>query len=187
MKEIFKLGRLIPKVEKPARQIEMEMFLTESIDPLGKPTLILRDRDGNIVNEICSSNLVVNSGRNGLLRLLTGDYTQKITKIELGSGGVAGGDPFVALPVSAADTALASPFAPVIEKTISGYSYDAGTFPTQGHFSVIFDSAEVDKIVSEAALKFADGRLYARYTFPSVYLKSDKGYSLEIIWSVNFS
>lgn len=157
------------------------------IDPLGKPTLILRDSKGNVIETITSSNMVVNSGRNALLRLLTGEYTQKITKIELGSGGVTVGDPFTALPVSPNDLSLTAPFGPIVEKNISGFSYDAGTYPTQGQFTVIFDSSEVDKIVSEAALKFADGRLYARYTFPSVYLKVDKGYSLEIIWATNFS
>lgn len=159
----------------------------EFVDPLGVPRLIVRDREGNIVDDFEGHNLVVNSGRNALLRFLMGDYTLALTKIELGSGGATVGDPFTPLPVSAADLTLASPFNPVVVKTITGKAYDAGTYPTKGELSVIFDSSEVNQIVSEAALKFSDNRLYARYTFPSVYLKADKGYSLEIIWSTNFS
>jgi len=154
--------------------------------PKGLPRLILRDRDGKILKDFSEGNLVLNSGRNALVQLLNGDYSSSIDVIELGEGGTTG-DEWTVLEPSATDTDLNTPFSPKISKSISGVEYGSGSPATDINFSTIFESYEVDQVVSEAILKFADGRVYAKYTFPSVYLRQDKGYSLEIIWNVNFS
>jgi hypothetical protein len=165
---------------------EQTLECSERTSPKGMPKLIVRDRDGNIVNVIESGNLVVRKGRNSLVRMLTGEYTGRIATIELGEGGVLPGSPFDPIAPQVTDLALVSPFNPKKEGNIAGFAYGAGTDPGEVQFSIIFDSSVVNAIVSEAALKFLDGTLYARYTFPSVYLRADKGYSLEIIWTISF-
>lgn len=158
----------------------------EQIQPKGFPRLIVRDRDGNVVTDSCSGNLVVNQGRYCMVKFLTGAYSSAIQSIELGKGGVVG-DPWTPVSPQPNDIALNTPLAPVVSKTIAGFEYGEGTYPTEVDFSVIFESFEVNDIVSEAVLKFADGKVYAKYTFPSVYLRNDKGYSLEIIWTIKFA
>ena len=157
-----------------------------SLDPIGAPRIIVRDREGNVVKDFRDHNLVVNIGRNALVRILTGEYSSRIAAVELGKGGTVG-DPWTPVNPTAADIGLTTPLSPAVSKSISGFAYAAGTHPTSVDFSVIFESYEVDEIVSEAILKFLDGKIYARYTFPSIYLKADKGYSMEIIWTVQFS
>lgn len=157
-----------------------------SVEPKGLPRIIVRDRDGNVVDDFSSGNLVINTGRNALIELLNGDFSGVISEIELGEGGTSG-DPWTPATPLVTDTGLNTPFSPIISKAISGFEYGEGDTPTEISFSTIFESYEVNEVVNEAILKFDDGRVYAKYTFPSVYLRDDKGYSLEIIWNVRFS
>lgn len=159
----------------------------ESMAALGTPTVILRNSEGKIMSAYESSNLVLDSGRNALVRMLSGEYSSRIRLIEVGTGGVTEGDPWTPIPPASSDPGIIGPLAPVVQKDISGFEYDAGYNPDKVYFSVIFESYEVDAIVSEAVLKFEDGLPYARYTFPAAYLKADKGYSLEIIWASKFA
>lgn len=156
------------------------------VDPKGMPRLIVRDKDGEIIRDFTDGNLVLNSGRNALVQFLNGDYAASISDIELGEGGTSG-DAWTPIEPLATDTGLNTPFSPAVEKGISGVEYGTGTPPTQVSFSTIFESYEVDEIVNEAVLKFSDGKIYAKYTFPSVYLRQDRGYSLEIIWNIRFA
>jgi hypothetical protein len=174
--EILKLFRFKNKPKK----------ISDSVSPKGRPRIIVRDKDGNIVRDFEDGNLVINSGRNALVRLLNGDYSGKISSIELGEGGTTG-DPWTPVDPLATDTGLTTPFSPAVSKAISGFEYGEGDDPTDINFSTIFESYEVNQVVNEAVLKFDDGVVYAKYTFPSVYLRDDKGYSLEIVWNIRFS
>lgn len=160
---------------------------TDQMAALGVPMVILRDESGEILCSYESSNLVLDTGRNALVKMLAGDYSAKINAIELGTGGVSEADPWTPIAPQSSDPGILGPLSPVVQKNISGFEYEAGYNPDKIYFSVIFESYEVDAIVSEAVLKFEDGLPYARYTFPAAYLKADKGYSLEIIWASRFA
>lgn len=161
--------------------------INELVSPEGRPVIIVRDRDGNTVQTIEDHNMVLNIGRNKLVRMLSGDYTGKYLKyIELGKGGTTG-DPWTPVEPAKTDIGLTTPLVPAVSKAVSGFDYGTDPVPTQVSFSIIFDSSEVNEIVSEAVLKFSDNSIYAKYTFPSVYLKADKGYSMEIIWMTKFA
>ncbi len=149
----------------------------------GTPTLTLRDADGNIIQKYTSNNLIVKVGRSALIKLLTGDLSSHITQCAVGTDGVDAGDAFLPIAPTENDTALYAEVAGS-RKNIDGYEYEVGTTPTMVTFTTLFTSLDVNAIVSEAGLFFDDGTMFARYTFPSMYLKDDKGYSLEIAWEI---
>lgn len=162
------------------------MKTSDPISIKGRPSIYVRDRAGNIVTEHHLKNLVVEIGKKTLVRMLSGDHTARIKSVELGTGGTSDGV-FSVVPPSPSDVALASPMTPSLDKDVVGFEYKGGPPENQVDFYAVFDSYEVDEIVSEAVLKFDDGSILARFTFPSVYLRADEGFSLEIVWSIIFS
>jgi len=41
-------------------------------------------------------------------------------------------------------------------------------------------------MVNEVGLWLSDDSLFARHTFPTMYLMADKGYSMEVDWTFEF-
>jgi len=152
----------------------------------GIPKLTLRDRDGNVIQEYTNRNTIVIVGRSKLIKMLTGDSNSRITQCALGTKGVDSTiDPWIPIPPTENDTAL---YEEVVgsKKNIDSYIYEDGPRPLSVTFTTLFRSEDVDAIVSEAALIFNDETMFARHTFPSMYLKADRGYSLEISWEIQF-
>lgn len=155
----------------------------------GTPTLILRDSNGKIVDKHRSGNLIVKLGRGAIIKLLSGDLTSHISKCSVGTGGANPDTPFVAIPPTDDDSGLSAEVSGArkdIDGHIIGDGIDLDGTETVVTFTTLFKSIDVNAIVNEAALFFGDGTIFARYTFPSMYLKDDKGYSLEIAWEIQF-
>lgn len=154
----------------------------------GTPTLTLFDRDGKVIKTYTSHNLIVKVGRSSIIKMLSaGGVANNITKCEVGTGGVnvPPADQFAPIAPIDSDTAL---YHEVLASmtNINSYSYDDPTTPTMVTFVTLFTSSIVNNIVSEAGLFLSNGVLFARYTFPSMYLRNDKGYSLQISWQIQF-
>lgn len=152
---------------------------------IGTPTLRLIDKDGNLIDEYTDHNLIVRMGRNQIIRFLANMVTAGITSCAVGTGGVNISDAFSPISPNETDIALVAEV-PLSRKGIDSVALGDGATPTSLTFTTLFTSANVNAIVSEAGLFFNNGSLFARYTFPSMYLRSDKGYSLEISWVIQF-
>lgn len=150
----------------------------------GKVEKILRSGD-DVIERHIDHNLVVNVGKSGLLRMLAEGISAKADKIAIGSGGVAEGNPFIPIAPLATDRALAKQ---VMQKTIDThtYEYDVNGKVVSVTFKTLFISSEVNAIVSEVGIIMNNLDMFARHTFPSMYLGADKGYSLEILWTFLF-
>ena len=171
---------------KDINSFTMQDTVKERINKLtGTPTITLRDADGNIIDQYTNHNLIVEIGRAQIIKFLKGDVSAGITKCSVGTNGVDSNNAFSPISPKDSDTAL---YAEVTSarKNIDTVTYNEASSATQITFTTLFTSANVNAIVSEAGLFFTDGKLFARYTFPSMYLKNDKGYSLEISWVVQF-
>lgn len=164
----------------------------DTIPMIGRVSKILRDRDGNVVQEHTSGNLVVNVGKNYLLKLLTGDTAGTfIASLAVGTLGVSSGDQFTPIMPTISDTGLAGPISGSGGiKAVDSYTYNGTSPQTSVTFKAVFSSSDVNQIVSEAVLQFNNSGtavIFARHTFPAMYLRNDKGYSLEVSWTIAFA
>jgi len=162
----------------------------ENFCGIGTPKLTLRDQNGTIISEYENHNHIVRVGRSALIRILGGFFGTTAVRIDrcaVGTGGV-GTDPWVPIAPLDNDTALYNEVAGS-RKNVDSITYGAGANPTEMTITTLFTSEAVNAIVSEAGLYLNNGAqtLFARYTFPSMYLRNDKGYSLEIAWNIKFS
>lgn len=155
----------------------------------GSPALTLLDKDGNVVQSHTSSNLIVRVGRSAIIRMLAGHFVAvtRVARCAVGTGGALPATPWTPIAPTESDLGLA---AEVIasRKDVDGFVYGAGTYPVEVTFTTLFTSEAVNDVVSEAGLFLNDPSqtMLARHTFPSMYLRSDKGYSLEIAWNIRF-
>lgn len=150
-----------------------------SLGIIGRVEKIVRDADGKIVEFMPGENTVLNNGRIKLLKGLTG-ASLKITKCALGDGGTSSSDAFVPEPPSPTDIGLKNP---ILTKNVGSW-IDTSTDDTVSlTFSTLFMSDEVDGVISEAAMILSDASTFSRHTFPSIYLKGDRGFSLEVRWT----
>jgi len=163
----------------------------ETFPMRGSVSKILRDRDWNVVEQHIEHNVILNIGKNFILKVLTGEMAGRfIATMEVGTGGVDPAHPFVALEANSTNIGLAIPIAGGKgEKSIDSFTYN-GTSPEQSvTFRAVFLSSTVDATVSEVILKFnsAGSTPAARHTFPSMYMEDISGYSLEISWTLTFA
>ena len=147
-----------------------------------KGTLALKViRDGEVISET-RSNLIVNTGRNALAKLLGGETGMHVTQVGVGTGGDAAAE---------SDTDITDPIKVDVTETRIGEgleSEDGGTFDdvriVQFHFSFGLATA-VGVAISEYGLYCADGTLFSRVVRDTPFTKTsvDKivGY-----WQITF-
>lgn len=173
--------------EMPCWKYELEAD-TEYVKMKGTPTIRLLDmaNGGQVIKEYTNHNLIVKIGRSAIVKMLAGSLTNiKVAKCALGTQGVnALVDPW--LPIAPIDSEIALKHEVGIRKDVA-FTMDTATPPTYVVFTTLFSSSDINDIVSEAGLFLTDGTtMLARYTFPSMYLRNDKGYALEISWKIQF-
>ena len=141
---------------------------------------------GEIVQSDEHHNMIVNTGRYNILKMLNGEgIGLQITQCSVGSGGaLVETDPFTPIPPTPTDVAL------VDQKYISNIGdsfYNGAAEPYNSlTFATAFLSSDVNAMINEVGLWLTGGILFARHTFPTMYMMADKGYSLEIDWTFEF-
>ena len=150
----------------------------------GRVQKILRDENGSIVQLHDDHNLVVNIGIEKLLKLIMGSYTGTVAKCSVGSGGAPSDNAFAPISPTVSDTGLTT----FVMSKLIGTSVLNGASPsTSATFTTLFTSVEANCLANEVALLFADNSIFAKHTFPTMYLKNDRGYSLEVIWTIQIT
>lgn len=147
------------------------------------------DGEKRYEEDIFKSNLIVQQGRATLLDYLSGVYTKRLKYIRWGKGGALpypDGDPLAPLAVQDTDTNV-SMF--LIDKLLGSPTRPTST---QLVYTETLISDEIDDDVNEAAMMFEDTvtfnrTMFARVTFPTVRLTSDRGIGIELRWTFNFS
>lgn len=184
----------------------------------GEVSRILRDEDGNIIEEHHGENLIVNSGKNRLVRnvydgtnvRLVGCIMGRDKNTPMNIQNNAGWIPNPPLPEDTLDTIIGDgvvmPRQQAFNKVelldmngnILGYRTDTeNTFPDNRwkdvfsvRYYILYKSTEMNMIVNSVGMIMdvdtkTNERLFSKHTFPWMYLKADRGYSLEIIWTMN--
>lgn len=147
---------------------------------------LIDKRTGEVVKEFTDHNLIVKTGRNTLIRMIAGEINTSVTKMAVGNGGTAdlGENAFNPLAPQDGDRTLTNQKA--IASLISRDTDLVGTNPKVA-FVGLFDCADVDSLINECGLFFADGvTMFARHTFDTVSLKASSNFSLQITWTIEF-
>lgn len=182
----------------------------------GKVTRRMRDNEGNIIEEHYDENLIVNSGKNRLIRNVVDGTRVKLVGCMIGRDSNtpmnitnnAGWIPNKPMPTDTLATIVGdgerNPRQQGFNKieyldsegNVLGYKTDVEDTIPLGRWKdvfsiryyILFKSTDVDMIVNAVGMVMnADAKtpenLFSKHTFPWMYLKADRGYSLEIIWT----
>lgn len=152
-------------------------------------TFRMKDGAKEYVDDFGKNNLIVKKGRATLLDFLSGIYTKRLKYIRWGKGGALAypdGDPLAPLAVSDNDENVQQ-F--LLDKLLSN---PTRLNETELVYTETIISDEVDDDVNEAAMMFEDSAtfnrtIFARVTFPTIRLTSDRGIGIELKWTFNFS
>lgn len=148
---------------------------------------LIENKTGTIVETIENHNLIVKTGRSELIKLLAGQLgsnTGAIKQCSVGKGGADVATPFTPIAPTAADTALLQA---VRKQDVGSVAIDLASTNPRVTFTTLFNCADVNSLVNEAALWFENSTImFARYTFKTVPLEADAGMSMEIIWTIEF-
>lgn len=148
---------------------------------------LIENKTGTIVETIENHNLIVKTGRSELIKLLAGQLgsnTGAIKQCSVGKGGADVSTPFTPIAPTAADTALLQA---VRKQDVGSVAVDLASTNPRVTFTTLFNCADVNSLVNEAALWFENSTImFARYTFKTVPLEADAGMSMEIIWTIEF-
>ena len=132
----------------------------------GNLALALTDSQGRIIETWQSKNMVVNSGKNAIVSLLSGSTTKNVTHIAVGLNDTA--------PVPT-DVSITSPY----QKAISTATVDANKVL----FGFTFlESEAVGMDITEFGLIAQDGTLVARITRNPI--SKDASMTLTGIWTI---
>ena len=182
----------------------------------GKVTRRLRDKDNNIIEEYHNENLIVNSGKNRLIRNVVDGTRVKLVGCMIGRDvntpmNINNNAGWIPNPPNPSDTLATitgdgqrNPRQQAFNKVeyldkennVLGYKTDIEDTLPLGRWKdvfairyyVLFKSTDVDMIVNAVGMVMNDDaktpeNLFSKHTFPWMYLKADRGYSLEIIWT----
>lgn len=182
----------------------------------GKVTRRLLDENGKVIEEHHNENLIVNSGKNRLIRnvvdgtrvKLVGCVMGRDTNTPMNINNNAGWIPNPPRPTDTMATITGDgqrnprqqAFNKIeyldIEGRSLGYKTDSEDTLPLGRWKdvfairyyILFKSTDVDMIVNSVGMVMnTDAKtpenLFSKHTFPWMYLKADRGYSLEIIWT----
>lgn len=182
----------------------------------GKVTRRLVDNNGKVIEEYHNENLIVNSGKNRLIRnvvdgtrvKLVGCMIGRDTNTPMSINNNAGWIPNPPMPGDTLATITGDGdrnprqqgFNKIeyldAEGNVIGYKTDTEDNMSLGRWKdvfairyyILFKSTDVDMIVNTVGMVMnADAKtpetLFSKHTFPWMYLKADRGYSLEVIWT----
>lgn len=184
----------------------------------GKVSRILRDKDGNILEAHHSENLIVNSGKNRLVRCVYDGTNVRLIGCIMGRDkntpmtiqNNTGWLPTAPKPEDTLDTVIGDgtvmPRQQAFNKiefldmtgNVLGYKTDTEDTMPQGRWKdvfsvryyILYKSTDVNMIVNCVGMIMdtdskTSEKLFSKHTFPWMYLRADRGYSLEIIWTMN--
>ena len=154
----------------------MRLNLNERAELRGHVRVVLKDRDGNVVEQIEQDNLVVDAGRNLLRDFLLGNTVSGLNYIAIGTG-----------------TSEPLPTDTQLENEIDRRTFSAVTSGNRYiKISAFYTFDEVNTTITEAGLfgngATADpntGTLYARTLFATPIVKTPDT-TLTIEWTLNF-
>lgn len=148
---------------------------------------LIDNSTGKVIDTIEDHNLIVKVGRNTLIKLLAGKISStSITKMAIGSGGTPDTNANAFNPTKPLDGDTGLKTKVIIKNLISSDVNTAGTNPI-ATFIGLFDCGEVNSLINECGLFFADGAtMFARHTFDTISLKNTSGFSLKITWTIEF-
>lgn len=177
---------------------------------------IMRDLEGNIIEEHRGENLIVDAGKNRLVRNIYDGTRVRLVGCRIGRDGNtpmninnnAGWIPNPPMPSDTLDTIVGDGHIPPTQQAFNkieflgkdnnvlGFKTDTDdTLPPSKwgevfaiRYYTLFKSTDVNMIVNAVAMVMdadpkTNERLFSKHTFPWMYLKADRGYSLEIIWT----
>ncbi len=156
------------------------MKLTESIDPIGRLTVQIRDAQSELVSEFAANNAIVLTGRDIVLRRFIGQVIDPVSHVAVGTGTVATNP----LADSTLGTELfrksINPIDPSLHITTTGDGKKKVTL------SCDLDFNEGNGAITEAGLFNAgsNGVMYNRVVFPPVNKTID--FKLTLIWEITF-
>lgn len=163
------------------------MKLNDSFRGIGTVSIDVINKDtGSVIDNICSNNLIVKTGRSTLIKMIAGNMSSSVTKMAIGKGGTAdtGGNAFNPIAPQDGDTDL---YSKVSTSAITSANVDTSQTNPSVTFVAMFDCDDVDSLVNECGLFFDDNStMFARYTFDTVSLKSTSNISLQISWTIEF-
>lgn len=146
-----------------------------------KNTVVIEayDKDGNLVKKVEDYNLIVNTGRNLVCQLLSGDSTAHISHMSIGKGMTFDGDenPIVGL----SNTELNEE---VLRKAIESHAYP---LETSVEFTTTFYRSEIAEEINELGMLNEDGTLYAHIGFGNLDLSLESViYLIVVKWVVRY-
>lgn len=161
--------------------------MNESNYMFGKVTILLKDRDGEIVRRRRVENTIVNSGRLLMAKLFAGIAGAKfVSHMALGEGT----DPTTSdmtglgseITSISSEPSRSQLIAEVTDQGDDSKATVSAVFP--GNRFMEEDTAELS--ISEAGLftEATDGDMYNRVTFPPIPLR--KSFELTLIWEITF-
>lgn len=162
--------------------------IADSLNLRGNVVINIIDNETKaIIDTIENHNLIVKTGRSELVKMLgsqLGANTGKIKQCSVGKGGADIATPFSPIAPTAADTSLLQS---VRKQDVGSVVIDTASTNPKVTFTTLFNCADVNSIVNEAALWFENSTImFARYTFKTIPLEMDAGMSMEIIWTIEF-
>lgn len=166
----------------------MGTVISDNMDFHGNVKInVIENKTGTIIETIENHNLIVKAGRSELIKLLAGTLgsnTGAIKQCSVGKGGADISNPFVPIAPTPADTSLIQA---IRKQDVGSIVTDLASTNPRVTFTTLFNCADVNSLVNEAALWFENSTImFARYTFKTVPLESDAGMSMEVIWTIEF-
>lgn len=166
----------------------MGTVISDSMNLKGNVIInLIENETGSVVETIENHNLIVKAGRSELIKLLAGQLgsnTGAIKQCSVGKGGADIATPFTPIAPTSADTSLIQA---IRKQDVGSVDIDLATTNPRVTFTTLFNCADVNSLVNEAALWFENTTImFARYTFKTVPLEADAGMSMEIIWTIEF-
>lgn len=190
----------------------------DAIDMHGHVTRNLYDREGNLIETYEHENLIVDSGKNRIMRNIYDGTNVRLVGCMIGRDAnspmnLANDSGWIPTDPKASDNkatitgdgttnARQQGFNKIefLDKggAVIGYKTDTTNTMTSTswvnvmsvRYYTLFKSSDVNMIVNAVGMVMANDSkttelLFSKHTFPWMYLKADRGYSLEIIWTFN--
>jgi len=166
--------------------------LEDSVKVSGYVKFEITDKDGNIVHQ-AGSNQVVYLGRHRMARALFGDaVTEKVINTLKAAGGAVapGGDAMNPAAVSVNDAGLfETDPAKIYTKALSSPSFNPVSSTSQPtvSYTTSLTAAAVNMVINEIGMFFgATGPMFAHYSFSSLDLRNTTTNAYSVTWSFTF-
>ena len=154
----------------------------------GKVRLVLKNKQGNIIQKQHIKNMILNSGRQLMANLFAGQVAGGVEYLGIGTG-ISTTDPSMESLEAEARSLVPGTLARAqVTKEIRS-TEDGSTVIVEGNFSgdnFVADEESELKITEAGlfTLNSEEGVLYNRVTFDNIPLR--RGYELTLVWNIGF-